>query len=258
MDQFKPIFLKLAKRLSVVIALLIVVAGGLYLAGYDKYFQLNYLLGFIRRVPDNWVSFAFFQGAFVIGSWLLVPLTVTAFLAMMVFPLEKAILATVLGVFLSSTVSYLIGRYGFTISKKKTSDKALKTVQEEMDRYGFWAIAILRLSPQPPFVVTSVLSGCLRVYFVKYLLMSFLGLAPLLILTLAFGYQALEMLKEPSTLAILTVVSLGLFVPLFYFAKKRWLNKRRTQHSKSLAQKTAKHSIGHEYGKSSPAFRGSH
>ena len=206
---------------------------------FKQNFDIHKLLDQAESLPDNIWVFLGFQLVYIFGSWLFIPISVTTVMVLIVFPLPKAILATTIGVLLASSAAYLIGFWGAPLLRKEKYRKHLKKIESEIDQHGFWAIGALRLSPQPPFLVTSLLSGFLKLNFVAYLSASLIGLTPMLLLTFLFGQQAIEVIKSPSTVAITSLAAMVILIPIYYKIRQSYLKNRKTKRVQNFIKEKA-------------------
>lgn len=204
-----------------IVGFILALIGIAHLTPLAKYMEFSYIIQKVRNVPENWVSFLSLQLLFVAGSWFLFPLTASSIIALAIFDFWIAFGCALSGVFLSSSFTYLIGRYGLNISDSNRYKKHIDIVREEINEYGYWAIAALRLAPQPPFVATSLIAGAIKVNYLKYLFATYLGLTPILILTFSLGRAAFYVMDDPLTLLLFLVVSLGIIIPFYIMIKKR-------------------------------------
>ncbi len=213
-------------KIFIVLAALVALAlATAHVAGYADYLNYQTLVGVVTRFHDSWLAFGFFQFLYVIGSWILLPLTVTTVLALLVFPLWKAVIGAALGIFLSATLTYIGGRYFFNLEKSRRFRNHADFIKKQFDEYGYWAVVALRIAPQPPFIVTSVLSGAMKLNYLKYMGATFLGLTPIMLLTFVLGRRAIVVMKDPSVIAISLLIGAVLLIPLFIVFKKRLVKR---------------------------------
>lgn len=210
------------------LALLITVV---YLSPMGNHLSAENAIRAAAQTPDNWISFFIFLIVFTLGSWVLFPLTLTSVLTVIVFPFWKATLCSILGVALSATFSYLVGRHFLNVAEMPRFKKHVEYVRKEVERLSFWAIGALRLAPQPPFIATSVIAGSLKLSFPQYLLASILGLGPMIALGLILGSRAMSLLKEPSVITACAMGAALILVPLFLIAKKKVLKSKQVNRS---------------------------
>lgn len=126
-----------------------------------------------------------------------------------------------LGVFASSSVGYLIGKYlGPLTVQKLMSDKVRNNTAQFIKRYGVTAIAITRISSFSNDSL-SIVAGLLKMSYRKYILATLIGITPLIILLAIYGKNG-KILKSLIWIAAISLVILVIYI--FLNEKKR---KRR-------------------------------
>ncbi len=124
----------------------------------------------------------------IFPSWL--PMIV----AVLAYGFIGGVLTSVIGVFLASTVGYLLGKMlGEENLEKILGKKKSKKIDFWVEKYGFWAIALFRLSPFLSNDAISIIAGMLCMGYRKFILATLTGIIPL---ALAIGYFA----EDPDTL----------------------------------------------------------
>lgn len=150
---------------------------------------------------------------FVIPSPLLMVVSVLAY-----GPIWGVIIS-VASVLAASTIGYWIGRYlGVVTIYKLIGEKKEKKLEDYVERYGFWAVVVVRLSPLFSNDAISFVGGILRMGYKKFILATFLGITPLAMLIAYFGENN-DRLK--TGLIIITGISLLALIIYIIFDKKK-------------------------------------
>ena len=124
----------------------------------------------------------------IFPSWL--PMIV----AVLAYGFIGGVLISVIGVFLASSLGYAIGRLlGEDNLAKVLGKKKNKKVNNMVEEYGFWAVALFRVSPFLSNDAISIIAGMLTMGYRKFILATLTGITPLAI---AIGYFA----EDPDTL----------------------------------------------------------
>ena len=133
-----------------------------------------------------------------------------------------------LGVFASSSVGYLIGKYlGPLTVQKLMSDKVRNNTAQFIKRYGVTAIAITRISSFSNDSL-SIVAGLLKMSYRKYILATLIGITPLIVLLAIYGKNG-KILKSLIWIAAISLVILDIYI--FLNEKKR--KKRQITNSPS-------------------------
>lgn len=155
---------------------------------------------YAQQFPESWPVALGLLLLFAAGGCLFFPIPLMAFVATLIFPLWKALIISVIGSALASMTAYWLGYF---IKPEKRFEKykdKIQTVKDKLNEHEGWAVFALRIAPTPPFTFTSVVSGSLKIPFLKYLLASVLGIGPLVVLVCIWGREFLSFLKEPSSM----------------------------------------------------------
>jgi len=150
---------------------------------------------------------------FVVPSPLLMVVSVLAY-----GPVWGTIIAIV-SILAASTIGYWIGRFlGVVTIYKLIGEKKEKKLESYVERYGFWAVVVVRLSPLFSNDAISFVGGILRMGYKKFILATFVGITPLAILIAYFGENN-DRLK--TGLIIITAVSLIALIVYIIIDKKK-------------------------------------
>jgi uncharacterized membrane protein YdjX (TVP38/TMEM64 family) len=209
--------IKLCLLFGVVIGLLSLY----FLTPLSDYLEIDKISQLASDIPDNALTAMSFLGVFFIGGALLIPVPLMAFTVSLVFNIWISVLICIPGFLLASLSGYGVGRAIGGDSFGEGVKKHTETIKEKMDNKGAWAILALRLAPTPPFTVTSILAGSLEINIFKFMLGSTIGIAPLGLSAVFFGKGALELMKEPSALAVTSIIAAIILFVVFMFLRKK-------------------------------------
>ena len=117
------------------------------------------------------------------------------------------------GVFASSSVGYLIGKYlGPVTVHKLMSDQVRKKTAAFIKRYGVTAIAITRISSFSNDSL-SIVAGLLKMNYRKYILATLGGITPLIVLLAIYGKNG-KILRSLIWIAALSLIVLIIYIIL--------------------------------------------
>ena len=129
------------------------------------------------------------------------------------------------GVFASSSVGFMIGRYlGPVTVNKLLSKKAQQVTTEFVKDYGIPAIAITRISSFSNDSL-SIVAGLLKMSYKKYILATIGGISPLIILLSIYGKNG-KILKALIWIAAASFVTLVIYIIIDNRRKRRKNSKR--------------------------------
>jgi uncharacterized membrane protein YdjX (TVP38/TMEM64 family) len=131
-----------------------------------------------------------------------------------------------LGVFASSSLGYMIGKYlGPVTVHKLMSEKAKEKTSEFIKNYGVAAIAITRISSLSNDSL-SIVAGLLKMSYRRYILATLTGITPLIVLLCIYGNDG-RILRSLIWIAALSLVTLIIYIITDKRAAKR---KRNDSH----------------------------
>lgn len=150
--------------------------------------------------------------AYLIGSLIMVPITVLIVASALVFGPVLGTVYSFAGSLIGAAATYALGYFlGSDFIRKMTGPK-WATVEQKIAASGILAVATLRLLPVAPFTIVNVISGAFQVPVRDYTIGSFLGLAPGIIIINLFAHQFESAIRNPGVgsfalLGVLIVVS---------------------------------------------------
>lgn len=153
-----------------------------------------------ERIRDYFKSFGFWGPVAIVVLMILqiflviFPSWLPMIVAVLAYGFIGGVLISVVGVFLASSLGYAIGRLlGEDNLAKVLGKKKNKKVNNMVEEYGFWAVALFRVSPFLSNDAISIIAGMLTMGYRKFILATLTGITPLAI---AIGYFA----EDPDTL----------------------------------------------------------
>lgn len=207
------------------IGTLVVVILGLlaayFLTPLSEYVSVDKITELTSDVPQTIPVALIFLGISFVGGALLAPIPLIAFAVSLVFDVWFSVLIAIPGFLLASRSGYGVGRLIGTDSFGKTVTKHVDSIRDKVDDKGAWSILALRLAPTPPFTITSMISGAIKINIVKYAAGSTLGIAPLGLSAIFFGKGAIEMMKDPSGLAASSIIAAIILLSVFKIMKDK-------------------------------------
>ena len=205
----------LAQRLlaGAVIVAIILAAGGLWRwTPLSEYLNLGMLMkmGFLlKSLP--YASLAVI-GCYILGGLLAMPVTVLIAASGMVFGAWQGGIYAVVGTMLSALVTYALGRMLGRETVRALAGRRINALSERIAARGVLSMVILRALPIAPFTVVNIMAGASRIRLRDYLLGTFLGMLPGIVLTVAFANQLARMLQQPDLESVLIVIGAGLLM----------------------------------------------
>ena len=161
-------------------------------------------------------------GAYIIGSVLLVPITLLILVTAIVFGPFLGSLYAIVGGIAGALVTYAIGYFLGQDFVQKIAGSKWQRIEKAISQTGIVAVATLRLLPVAPFSIVNIVSGAFKVPLLDYTVGSILGLVPGILITNLFARQFERAIRNPG---IGTFVILILLV-VVSVAGTLWLKRR--------------------------------
>ncbi len=122
-------------------------------------------------------------GAYIIGSLLLVPITLLILVTGTVFGPVAGSVYSLIGCLAGALVTYASGYFLGQDFVQKIAGSKWHGIERKISQTRIVAVATLRLLPVAPFTVVNIVSGAFKVPWRDYILRSLLGLAPGILIT---------------------------------------------------------------------------
>ena len=146
--------------------------------------------------------------AYLIGSILLVPITVLILMTAVIFGPVLGSAYSLVGCLAGAAITYAIGLLLGQGLVQQIAGKKWQRLEKKIGQSGIVAVAALRLLPVAPFTVVNVVSGAFKVPVRDYTIGSVLGLAPGILVTNLFAHQLENAIRNPGPGTIVILAAL--------------------------------------------------
>ncbi len=166
-------------------------------------------------------------GAYVIGSLVLVPLTLLIAVTGIVFGVSPGAAYAMAGTLCAAAAGYGLGAVLGRDAARRLLGARLNRLSRRVARRGTLAMILIRLLPLAPFGVINIVCGASHIRLRDYLLGTLIGTLPGVLLTTAFAHNLVQAVRSPSqqTLGILLIVVL--LLAGFAIGLRRVLQRQR-------------------------------
>lgn len=175
------------------------------------------LAGLVEQARDLPAAPAVVLGGFVLGSVLVVPITLMIAASVLVFgPVLGAIYAAA-GSLLGAGVTYGLGRFFGRESLRKFAGSRLDRLSRALGRRGILAVVTVRIVPVAPFTIINLIAGASHISLRDFLLGTILGLAPGILAAALFIDRMLKAIRnpDPGSFLVLGVVLVAIIGAMF-------------------------------------------
>jgi phospholipase D1/2 len=193
------------------------------------------MLAMARQVREWPLAPLWTLGFYVVGGLLVFPVVALIAATGLVWGVPLGVALALTGSVLSAAVTYSIGRgVGADLARRYGGD-LLNRLSERLSQHGLGAVVMVRLLPLAPFSVVNVLAGALRVRLRDFLLGTVIGMAPGIVVTVAFADSLARALHQPGWSSI-SMLGLALLLAVAAaFGTRQWLARRSARAASSTS-----------------------
>jgi uncharacterized membrane protein YdjX (TVP38/TMEM64 family) len=159
----------------------------------------------------------------MLASLLMVPLTLLAVVAGIVFPGWEAFLYVLVAAIFSSALGFLGGQVMGAGAIERLNGSCLESLSKRIAERGTVAVALLRLVPVAPFAVFNLMAGASHLNFWQFMAGSILGLAPGLGAVTVFSSSLWGAIRNPSWSSVAAAILLGGALAFLAWLINKWL-----------------------------------
>jgi phospholipase D1/2 len=161
-------------------------------------------------------------GAYAVGGLVVAPITLFIIATAIAFGPLLGFTYSLLGCLLSATLTFGIGALIGRDTVRRLAGRHVSRLSQRLARHGLTAILIVRILPVAPFTVVNIMAGASEVRFRDFILATFLGMLPGLVLMTLFGERLHTAIEDPRAESFITLVVLAAALVLVM----AWLRRR--------------------------------
>ena len=205
-------------RATLVIAILLVII-----------FKYNELVNIDVRALVEKTNTLFEAGAAVVGVYglkaivFVIPASVLYMSVGMAFDFAPGLLVNAIGIFFELNITYFIGKFlgGEAVEKKLSASKKGQKIIELRDKKTPY-LYVARLLPVFPIDFVSLFFGASNMGYVRYILISFFGVMPRIILITLLGDKIYDLIpvKFMMTVVVFALLAASVVILIKYIKKK--------------------------------------
>lgn len=205
-------------RATLVIAILLVII-----------FKYNELVNIDVRALVEKTDTLFEAGAAVVGVYglkaivFVIPASVLYMAVGMAFDFAPGLLVNAIGIFFELNITYFIGKFlgGEAVEKKLSASKKGQKIIELRDKKTPY-LYVARLLPVFPIDFVSLFFGASNMGYVRYILISFFGVMPRIILITLLGDKIYDLIpvKFMMTVVVFALLAASVVILIKYIKKK--------------------------------------
>lgn len=187
---------------------------------------------FARFRYEPWAPLAVLAG-FIGAGLLMLPVTLMVVLTAVAFGPILGFVYALLASTASAGVSFLIGRSLGHRHVERLAGTRVHNLSRRIGHHGFLTIALLRMVPVAHFTVVSMAAGTSHIRIVPFLAGTFVGMAPGMIVLIAFLDSLAAAARQPDPTRIAISLALGLGLVATLLGLRYWLRRRRASRERA-------------------------
>ena len=213
--------------LASLLAVALLVAAGWRWTPLGDWLDVTIVVDYLGDLRDSWLAPIVVLAAYIIGGFLVVPVTVLIVATGLAFGALHGFAYALLGAELSAIVTYGIGHYMGHSAIRRLSHRWFARASRRLAPKGLLTIITIRIVPVAPFTVINLVAGASHIRFRDFALGTLLGMTPgVLVLTL-FSNQIVDAVRTPEAVQIVILLVLAAIIGIGAWAVSRWLLKRQ-------------------------------
>lgn len=165
--------------------------------------------------------------AFVIGGFVVFPVTILIALTAITFGPWHGFAYAVAGSLISAGLTYQAGRKGSRRWLRSLMGPRIERVSRRLGKQGVLSVMILRLVPVAPFTFVNLVAGATHIRFRDFLIGTVLGMTPGIVIMTALGDRLRQLWQNPSWIQIGLLGVVVVFWFAVSLAVQRAVSRRR-------------------------------
>jgi phospholipase D1/2 len=183
------------------------------------------LMGWVTSLQSHPAAPLVVIGSYVVGGLVLFPVLGLIAATALAFGPLLGFTYSLLGCLASATVTYGIGYFLGHDTMRSLAGAQFGRLSRRIAQHGLIAVLLVRIVPVAPFTVVNLIAGASHIRLRDYVLGTFLGMLPGLLVMTAFGGQLDDVIRDPQVETFLILIGLiALIVLLTIWVRQRFLN----------------------------------
>jgi phospholipase D1/2 len=194
------------------------------------------LVEWARPLRDHPLTPLAVIGAYMVGGLIVAPITVLIVATSVAFGPLLGFTYSLLGCLMSAMLTYGIGALIGRDTVRRFAGARVGRLSRRIARHGVTAILIVRILPVAPFTVVNVMAGASEVRFRDFILATFLGMLPGLLVMTFFGDRLESAIRDPKAVSFMLLVASAVALVLIM----AWLRRRFVKPDSGAATESAR------------------
>lgn len=166
---------------------------GIYcLSPIGKYLNISDIKDLLQTIPKGAVTLSALLLFFAVGSVSFISVPLMVLTVTLIFNWWQTILISSTGLILGSSLAYLVGNLLSLEFKGSKNSSSIDKIKKRLKDNVLLSVIIIRVSPLPPYSMSSYILGSLKVNFIAYIVGSLIGVMPITLLSVFMGEFVIE------------------------------------------------------------------
>jgi phospholipase D1/2 len=222
-------------RSAIFLLILVGLAAAWRWTPLGDWLEVATLAEWVRPLRDHPLAPVVMIGAYVVGGLVVAPITVLILATAVAFGPLLGFTYSLLGCLMSAMLTYGVGSLIGRETVRRFAGSRVSRLSQRIARHGLAAILIVRIVPVAPFTVVNIIAGASEVRFRDFMLATFLGMLPGLLVMTFFGNRLESAIRDPKAESFIILAALVVALVLV----TAWLRRRFAEPDSCAATKSA-------------------
>lgn len=209
-------------RSAIFLVVLVAFAAGWRWTPLGSWLDVAMLVEGAKPLRDHPFTPLLVIGAYAVGGLVVAPITGLIIATAMAFGPLLGFAYSLLGCLVSAAITYGIGSRLGRETMRRFAGRHVSHLSHRLARHGLTAILIVRILPVAPFTIVNIMAGASEVRFRDFILGTFLGMLPGLLVMTFFGDRLQSAIQDPRAESFMILVALVVALVLVM----AWLRRR--------------------------------
>ena len=213
--------------------------GGYLLSQYVDWMNQEYLVESLRGFRDSPWAIMVVCAIYMVAGLLFFPVSVLSLAVAMVFGAVWGVVYGIAGALCSTLLLFTIGNFVGEKGLRSLLGPRINKIDKKFADNGILGVAIIRNIPVAPFSLVNMVAGVSSIKIHQFLIGTFIGMLPLMIVKGIVGGSIADILREPTPKHIAFLVAgVVAWLAVAYFSQKliNYVQKKANKKTESNIQ----------------------
>ena len=223
-------------RGALILVFMFALAAAWRWTGLAQVFDLQTIESWVASVNDSIFAPLWVVGIFLVGGLAVFPVTALILAVAYAFNGWLAMTYSLLGCVVSAISLYALGRQLGRKNVVRMAGKRLNRMNRLISKHGVLAVAAVRMIPVAPYSLVNLAAGAVHVPVRDFVIGTFLGMSPGVVVITFFENQLEEAIRTPSAVTFAVLLAAVIVMLLSIFAIRRWLAGRQSPAKRKILE----------------------